>query len=126
MKIERGEVETGRGVWEQRSPENRRVVTALGALLSSIPLEELLKFLHRLHIRFSLVCHGKGYLMRIFQHETDADGTVRTILDYSASGDSPMAAIRNCMSEWLVLQDGDYHTFMQDKERVRLVRDGGE
>lgn len=111
----------GRGIWPDRSPENRRVVTALGALLSSVPLDEQLKFLHRLHIRFSLVCHGKGYLMRIFQHETDSAGVTRTILDYSASGESPMAAIRNCMSEWLVLQDGDYHTFMQAQERVRLV-----
>ena len=112
------EVESARGIWPKRSQENRRVVTALNALISSVPLDEMLVFLHRLHIRFSLVCHGKGYQMRIFQHETDSAGVLRTVLDYSASGDSPSTAIRNCMSEWLIHQDGDFHAFMQRSPRT--------
>lgn len=92
----------------------RRVVTALHKLLVETSIEKQLEFLQRLCLRFTLTTTDKGlYVCRVFK-QTNIDGEVTTIEDYTQGGKTPHAALVNAISDFLACSYGDYHDYMHD------------
>jgi hypothetical protein len=90
----------------------RIVVTALHNLLFDVQLEQLLAFLHKLHMRFTLRTSEKGlYVCEVYKQAKD-DGSVATVEKFSAGGKSPKAALINTISEFLGGSYGDFHEYV--------------
>lgn len=94
-------------------PAKIRVVSATNRLImESCSTDHLLKFLHRLHVRFALSTTDKGYCFRLYQQRRDDSGNLHTISELKQNGPSPASAIANGVSEFLAMNPGDYHEFM--------------
>ena len=90
------------------------MITALQKLFAEQPIDDLLRFLHRLHVRFSLTTTDKGqYCCRVYKQYKE-DGQAVTWQDYKRGGKSPQGALRNAIAVFLAGEEGDYHDFIND------------
>lgn len=96
----------------ERDRTTRQVVSACARLLSQISSDELFRFLHSLHIQFSLTCQGKKFHCRLYQHEYGDDGNLRNVRQFTSTGEAPQFALRNAIAEFLVRSPEDYHCFV--------------
>lgn len=106
-------------VTKNRDKKNRAIVTALDRLLSSLSVDDLLKFLSDLDIKFSLATEGGDnqrkkffYRCKIFKQCIEENGNQRTIFCYSSSGKMPQLALRNAIAEFVVCENSDFHDYL--------------
>ena len=94
--------------------ESRKVVVpALHKLLCGVSMDDLLIFIHALHLRFTLSTTDKGmYSCRLYKQVNNA-GEIETIEEVKAGGKSPQAALINAMSDFLSASDADYHSYQR-------------
>lgn len=91
------------------------VVTALQKLLADQPIDDLLRFLHVLHVRFTLTTTDKGmYCCKVYKQYKE-DGVAVTWQEYKRGGKSPQTALRNAIAVFLTQEEGDYHDFINDR-----------
>lgn len=95
----------------------QKIVSGLQKLLMECDIEPLLNFLHRLHIRYTIVGNEGGmFKMRIFKEG---------MLAYEgASNKSVRSAICDAIAKFLINEQGDYHAFMDF--RIREVKRHGQ
>ena len=93
---------------------NPMVVTSIQKLLAEVSMEQLLRFLHRLRVRFTLTTTDTGqYCCRVFK-QYKQDGEIVTMQEYKRGGKSPQSALLNAIAVFLACEEGDYHDFIND------------
>jgi len=127
----------------RRAPERlqRRIVTPLRLLLRNIALGDLIAFLDRIKVRFTLRGAHKGerdpqrsrqnpygYEARIIV-QTYADGH-RTLRTYAAGGTAAAHALADALAEFLALEGFDFHDYaagdVSDPQTDGLRIDAGD
>ena len=100
----------------------RRIVTPLRLLLRTVELRDLMTFLQRIKVRFTLRGGHKGerdrersqgnpyqYEARIIvQSYSEGNRTLRT---YKAGGKGPAHALADALAEFLTLEEFDFHDY---------------
>ena len=100
----------------------RRMVTPLRLLLRNVEMRELVAFLERIKVRFTLRGRHKGERDRersqanpyhyeaqiIVQSYGDGNRTLRT---YKAGGTGPVHALADALAEFLTLEQCDFHDY---------------
>ncbi len=101
---------------------DRRIVSPLKLLLRTIELRDLLSFLQRIKVRFTLRGRHKGerdrersaanpyhYEARIMV-QSFAEGN-RTLRTYKAGGKTAAHALSDALAEFLALEEFDFHAY---------------
>ena len=106
----------------QRAPAElqRRIVTPLRLLLRNIELRDMIAFLERIKVRFTLRGAYKRKPERsranLYAYEAriivqSYDGGDRTLRTYTAGGRGPQHALADALAEFLTLEDFDFHFY---------------
>jgi hypothetical protein len=90
--------------------DSRKVMTPIHRFLNRSTVDDLLSFIHSLHLQYSLICNAKGsFRMEIFQEG---------MLKYAGSSKSAKSAIVNALASFLTTEGKDYHEYQIKGDEV--------
>ena len=83
----------------------RKPINPLYRFLNRSSVDDLLAFIHSLHLQYSLVCNDKGG----FRMEIRQEG----MLQHAGSGGSAKTAIVGALASFLKVEDKDFHEYQR-------------